>query len=130
MKMNEVTEAQSATNIHTAARDLTDLLQTDYNQVLEFRPSTGRVWTRGDGTRSREPNKLRADDRDSIEAAWRTITSLPGAKPTKSIKGEFGSSTYDPGIIYRGLLLIFRQGYIQYASPSQIKNSSTWLTKP
>lgn len=117
---------------------------TEYNRIADpkgkgadgritFRPPSSRVWTRGDGTRHRDPAKILVynDENPNTEkylrAFWEWLVEQPGARPAGKISGEFGSSSYDSAIQYRGLFWIDRGYRIDVMSRSRITNPrSVW----
>ena len=90
----------------------------------------GRVWTRGDGVRSRDPAQLKFFKEEACDRAWALITALPGAKPT-SVSGQFGSSAFRDAVLWKNKLLIKNSHSIEIGTKSRITNPrSVWREKP
>lgn len=84
------------------------------------------VWTRGDGVRYKDPNKLKTQDTNSV---WKRIISEFPISKTLQVSGEFGSSPYDDAVIWDGIVLINRKTYIQFASRSILRNRDIWRSR-
>ena len=91
-----------------------------------------RVWTRGDGTRSRDPAKLTQypDAKDSIDMLWVTLSKIPGVKPAGTVSHEFPSIGSNDAITFKGFILVKRNRTIDVMTPSRVKNpNSVWKQK-
>jgi hypothetical protein len=126
--------------------EMSDDLPDTETRVLLYLSAPGWTWcTRGDGTRYKEPGKIRAQDlkgtysdingtlisdKDSVlNYAWDLLKSKKGAKDIGSVRGEFGSDPFDPAIRLKGVLFIKRGYAIEYGSRSRLNNSSVWCQK-
>jgi hypothetical protein len=95
-----------------------------------------KVWTRGDGTRYRDPGKIELWDRTPEAVAqqkefWSWLMKQPGVKNVGKISGEFGSSSSTDAYIYNGLYFTLNQGGIKWGSASRFKNPrSVWKNTP
>jgi hypothetical protein len=126
--------------------EISDMLpDTETGGVLHLTAPGWTWWMRGDGTRYKEPGKIRAQDlkgtygdingkvlsdKDSVlNYAWDLLKSKKGAKDIGSVRGEFGSDPFDPAIRLKGVLFIKRGYAIEYGSTSRLNNSSVWRQK-
>jgi len=94
-----------------------------------------RVWTRGDGTRYRDPGKIRAkDDRDAkqLKAFFPWLIKQPGVKHLGKLSGSFASE--EPGDVYAigGIYFkLMNHNIIEWGSVSRFKNPrSVWKQQP
>lgn len=90
-------------------------LQADPEQGRLTAKSPGiRVWTRGDGTRYRDPAKVlvyndeHPNGEQAISDFWQWLSAKPGATPAGQVSGEFGSSSFGDTIKYGGFLWVNR----------------------
>lgn len=102
-------------------------LMVDIKECVNINePDNPGIFVRGDGSRYREWLYIKSlDDTNSI---WNRLSEL---KPTKTmfISGEFGSSSFNPAMILRGVLFV-KWGYrIEFGDPSRLKNSSVWHSR-
>lgn len=89
-------------------------------------PAGMRVWTRGDGTRYRDPMKIVFPDSKTCDAAFKELQSLPNAKLI-NVSDEFPSLPKRPALKMNGKLLIKGSESIQLGSVSRISNPrSVW----
>ena len=91
-----------------------------------------RVWTRGDGTRMRDPAKLIFDDTDLRDYAFDLLKqALTGARQT-SVTGEFGSSPAQDALVWKGKLFHKYSDFsIAVGTAGRITNkNSVWKEKP
>ena len=98
---------------------------------LSYDMPGSRVWTRGDGTRYREPARMFSEDELIVEDAWQHLI-FEGAQPYGSVSGEFGSSKFAPALKLGGLVFV-RRGprSIEIFTPSRISNpNSVWRHRP
>jgi|TARA_R110000851_G_scaffold26079_2_gene74328 hypothetical protein len=138
--------------------DKTDKIMFDINaEMVDMLPDieSGRLltvespgwtwWVRGDGTRYKEPGKIRAQDlkgtygdingkvlsnkHSVLNYAWDLLKSKKGAKDIGSIRGEFGNDPYNPAIKLKGVLFINRGYAIEYGSLSRLNNYRVWHIK-
>lgn len=121
--------------IHTFLRAIVNWwnAQVPDKERITYDGPSMRVWTRGDGTRSRDPAKLYTYDysQEVIDRIWATLTKLSGAKPAGAVSGEFGSSPHGDAIAYKGFILVKRQSKIEVMSRSRVTNpNSVWRQKP
>jgi len=113
--------------------------------VLHVKSPSSRVWTRGDGSRYREPGDIRLSggfkrfqrqystfkklfptEKDLINHVWETLQGAKGSKDMGEVSGEFGSSKYSPALVVGGLLWVKSENRIEYGSPSRLNNTSIW----
>lgn len=103
----------------------------DANRIY-FKEPGMRVWTRGDGTRMRDPAKLlpaggSQDDTQVINALWDALSKLAGAKPAGTVSQEFPSLGSQDAISYKGFTLVKRNSSIDVMTRSRVKNpNSVW----
>jgi hypothetical protein len=109
---------------------------------VEYAPP-GRTWTRGDGSRYRDPAKLipgselRPDYRKQLEQAfggslidyaWKLIQSK--GKSIGKVRGEMGSSDYAEAVKVGKTVFIRRsKNTIDVVSPSVFRNMDVWRQK-
>lgn len=100
-------------------------------RYLDIKHPGIRVWTRGDGTRYREPGRIGEYDSNGngklVQKFWDWLIQQPSVKPIGKISGEFGSSNFDDAYAYRGLYFARnRYGIITWGSTSRLRNSTIW----
>lgn len=91
-----------------------------------------RVYTRGDGTRYREPANLRFKTNSERDQAFDILTkALTGAKATQ-VTGEFGSSEAQPALIWKGKVIAkYGPLNISLGAASRVTNkNSVWRERP
>jgi hypothetical protein len=115
-------------------------LRTSLRQYLEKampgvnineRPGGG-VWTRGDGTRHRDPAKLSFKTVAERDQAFELLTkALTGARKTQ-VSGEFGSDPHQDALIWKGKVIGKYDSFsISIGSASRVTNpNSVWREKP
>lgn len=100
-----------------------------------YAKDTGRVWTRGDGTRYRDPARIvpyddSADRFELISRAWEAIKQLPGTQPAGEVSGEFASDRYAEAIKFRNATIVNRGTVIEVISRTRTSNpNSVWRQK-
>ena len=113
--------------------------QNSHSGELEIKPPGTRVWTRGDGTRHRDPGYITAsyfasDKKQAEKLAtkfWPWLLKQPGVKSIGQVSGEFGSSPMKDAVAYKGLYFTGGQYGVQFGSLSRIKNpKSVWRHQP
>ena len=113
--------------------------QNSHTGLLNIKSPGTRVWTRGDGTRHRDPGGIEVnyftDDKKASEKAlvkfWPWLLKQPGVKSIGQISGEFGSSPMKDAVAYKGLYFTGGQYGVQFGSLSRIKNPrSVWRHQP
>ena len=110
---------------------LHDIIERDRKKLKEYDIETDisyglTIWTRGDGYRYKEDNKLICSD------PCLTFSALLGMYPSArklQVTGEFGSNGFDNALIAGGILYIKRGFYIQFATPSILRNESVWRSR-
>lgn len=85
------------------------------------RHTTFRVWTRGDGSRYKNPNYVQFS---STEQASDALSAITGKNLL--VKGEFGSSLFSPAKKSAGFVFINRGIIIEIATVSILRNSRVW----
>lgn len=86
-----------------------------------------RVWTRFDGVRYKDWDciELQESDKEVL------IKYLEETANTKLfIKGEFGSSEYEPAVVHDNMLYRYTDYGIEIGSKSRLKNVDVWNHKP
>ena len=116
--------------IHTFLDAVTSYWNDQNLGNLECKGPGFRVWTRGDGTRMRDPALLTADNPNTVNAVWDDLVKSKGAKPIGSVSGEFASDSFDTAISFNGFVLVKRNRAIEVMSRSRITNpNSVWQFK-
>ena len=93
-----------------------------------------RVWTRGDGTRYRDPGKIRTKDGDEkqLKAFFPWLIKQPGVKDLGKLSGSFASEV--PGDVYAigGIYFkLMNHDVVEWGSVSRFKNPrSVWKQTP
>jgi len=82
---------------------------------------TFRMWTRGDGSRYKNPNYVQFS---STEKASDVLSAITGKNLL--VKGEFGSSLFSPAKKSAGFVFIRRDKIIEVATVSVLRNTSVW----
>jgi hypothetical protein len=85
---------------------------------------TFRMWTRGDGSRYKNPNYVQFS---STEKASDVLSSITGKNLL--VKGEFGSSLFSPAKKSAGFVFINRGTVIEVATVSILRNTCVWTTQ-
>lgn len=101
----------------------------DRDSQIDYRGPGMRVWTRGDGTRHRDPARFYAykNADDVMNRLWNALSKMKGAKIAGTVSGEFGSSAMKPAISFRGFILVKYDNTIEVMSRSRITNkNSVW----
>jgi len=102
----------------------------DDAQKLRVKEPGTRVWTRGDGTRHRDPGMILAEHDDTIAKFWKWLVQQPGIKPFGQISGEFGSDPYKPAVRLKNMFFVQGRSSVAYGSTSRVKNpNSVWRHK-
>jgi hypothetical protein len=113
--------------------------QGSLSGALDIKSPGTKVWTRGDGTRLREPGRIKAsywaDDKKQAEKAatkfWPWLLKQPGVKSIGQVSGQFGSSPMTDAVSYKGLYFSGGPYGTEFGSMSRIKNpKSVWRHKP
>lgn len=88
-----------------------------------------RMWTRGDGSKYRDPARVEFRNKDLQKQAWTILSELEGIKTT-SIKGEFGSDSFRPAIFWKDKLFILNpENSIAITTKSALRNIPVWTRK-
>jgi len=102
------------------------------NTDVDIKPAGGRVWTRGDGTRHRDPARIMFKDVASRDQGFELLAkALTGARKT-TVSGEFGSDPHTDALIWKDKV-IHKYGSFNIAvgSKSRVTNpNSVWREKP
>lgn len=94
--------------------------------------SGGKVWTRGDGTRYRDPAALLFQDVNTRDQAFDLLAkALTGARHT-TVSGEHGSDEQKDALVWKGKVIAKKGSFgISLGSSSRITNpNSVWREKP
>jgi hypothetical protein len=107
---------------------------------LDYKNVGMRSWTRGDGSRHKDPGYIFIDrymepkDRakwnkaNPIEKFWQFL-STKGARKIGDVSGQFGSDPYSPAVVLNKLIFVYDGSSIAWGSVSRLKNSSVWRQK-
>jgi Protein of unknwon function (DUF3008) len=107
---------------------------------LDYKLPGSRVWTRGDGSRHRDPGYIYLDKylrpeqaeewraQNPVDQFWKWMISK-GAKQVGDVSGEFGSDPHRPAVTLGGLLFTKGDHNITWGSKSRLKNSNVWRQK-
>ena len=107
---------------------------------LDYKNVGMRSWTRGDGSRYKDPGyifidrDLKPEDQPkwhkakAIEKFWQFL-STKGARKIGDVSGEFGSDPHSPAVVLGKLIFVFNGRSIAWGSTSRLKNSSVWRQK-
>jgi len=107
---------------------------------LDYKNPGMRMWTRGDGSRYKDPGyifidrDLKPEDQPkwhkakAIEKFWNFL-STKGARKIGDVSGEFGSDPHSPAVLLNKLVFVFNGRSISWGSTSRLKNSSVWRQK-
>jgi hypothetical protein len=113
--------------------------QGSHSGALDIKSPGTKVWTRGDGTRLRDPGRIQAshwaDDKKQAEKAaskfWPWLLKQPGVKSIGQVSGQFGSSPMTDAVSYKGLYFSGGPYGTEFGSMSRVKNpKSVWRHKP
>jgi len=85
-----------------------------------------RVWTRGDGARYKDWDRIKASQTDINKL----ISHLEQNATKKiSVKGEFGDSDYQRAVILDDVVYIMWDSFVEFGSLSRLRNTSVWKSK-
>ena len=102
---------------------------------LTYKAPGTRTWTRGDGTRYRDPAKITAypsnsttiSNEEIIAALWKALMQQPGARQVGNVSGEFGSDAYSSSLSFLGVTIVNRGSRLEVMSRSRTSNkNSVW----
>lgn len=99
---------------------------------VEIKQAGGRVWTRGDGTRHRDPARIMFKDVASRDQGFEKLSqALKGARRT-TVSGEFGSDPQQDAVIWKDKVFHkYGDFSIAVGSKSRVTNpNSVWREKP
>lgn len=141
--------------IYDVAGQLVDAANEHFRKItgLDAEPYDvsrgGKVWTRGDGTRYKDPAKIHIpsyelkwlrknrskqmdkafpDDEKLIDVVWDMITSQ--GKKIGQVSGEFGSSPWNDAYLLGGVVFVRRGSFsVSFTSPKIFKNMDIWKKK-
>lgn len=91
-----------------------------------------RVWTRGDGTRHRDPARLQFNSVEERDQAFDLLSkALTGARATQ-VSGEFSSDPHQEALVWKGKVIgKYGNNSISLGSASRVTNpNSVWREKP
>jgi hypothetical protein len=107
---------------------------------LDYKDVGMRSWTRGDGSRYKDPGYIYIDKemepqdikkysaQQPIEKFWNFL-STKGSKKIGDVSGEFGSDPHSPAVVLGKLIFVFNGRNIAWGSVSRLRNSSVWRQK-
>jgi hypothetical protein len=107
---------------------------------IDYKNPGMRMWTRGDGSRYKDPGyifidrDLKPEDQPkwhkarAVEKFWKFLESK-GARKIGDVSGEFGSDPHSPAVVLNKLIFVFNGRSIAWGSTSRLKNSSVWRQK-
>lgn len=107
---------------------------------MDYKNPGMRMWTRGDGSRYKDPGyifidrDLKPEDQPkwhkakAVEKFWKFLESK-GARKIGDVSGEFGSDPHSPAVVLNKLVFVFNGRNIAWGSTSRLKNSSVWRQK-
>ena len=110
-------------------------IQGNHLGILDIKSPGTRVWTRGDGTRHRDPGAIVpsywSDEPKKgavvVQKFWQWLQKQPGVRPLGQISGEFGNSKFSDMVGYKGLYFAGGQRGVEFGSASRFKNPrSVW----
>jgi hypothetical protein len=113
--------------------------QGSHSGALDIKSPGTKVWTRGDGTRHRDPGRIQAsywaNDKKQAEKAaakfWPWLLKQPGVKSIGQVSGQFGSSPLEDAVGYKGLYFTGGPRGVEFGSMSRVTNpKSVWRHKP
>jgi len=138
-------DVEELTLKESAGYDIVDQLVRKFNMEisgdsavpLEVRSPGTRVWTRGDGTRYKDPGQIILDpykkdkwkSEKPVEKFWAWVKHIPGVKDGGQISGEFGSDSSEGFVIFKNLYLSLAANIpaVSWGSASRYKNKkSVW----
>jgi hypothetical protein len=107
---------------------------------MDYKNPGMRMWTRGDGSRYKDPGyifidrDLKPEDQPkwhkakAVEKFWKFLESK-GARKIGDVSGEFGSDPHSPAVVLNKQVFVFNGRSIAWGSTSRLKNSSVWRQK-
>ncbi len=107
---------------------------------MDYKNPGMRMWTRGDGSRYKDPGyifidrDLKPEDQPkwhkakAVEKFWQFLASK-GARKIGDVSGEFGSDPHSPAVVLNKQVFVFNGRNIAWGSTSRLKNSSVWRQK-
>lgn len=107
---------------------------------MDYKNPGMRMWTRGDGSRYKDPGyifidrDLKPEDQPkwhkakAVEKFWKFLESK-GARKIGDVSGEFGSDPHSPAVVLNKLIFVFNGRSIAWGSTSRLKNSNVWRQK-
>ena len=117
---------------------------------FDVRYPDSRVWTRGDGSRYKDPGYIRVIEANMrswhieyssfktlypnkqylLNYFWEQLKNAPRAKDLGTLSGCFKGDDQAPAIRANGLLWVKRQWGIEFGSMSRLNNAWVWRNKP
>jgi len=149
MRLQELKEGLDKSVRDMIERMGKEIAGTEY--FADIKPGM-RMWTRGDGSKYKEPSLIKSyfsdsevrdrksktmanfpkeikDATDVVNAIWAKIIAMPGAKNIGDISGEFGSSESMPAVLVGNTIFIKQDFSIRYATKSILRNKGVWRQK-
>lgn len=135
LKFGEETDNQSnidSSKVHKLLWSLSGYLKKAMPDVEIDQRSGGKVWTRGDGTRYRDPARLVFNDVSTRDQAFDLLSkALTGARRT-TVSGEHGGDDQQDALVWKGKVIAKKGSFgISLGAASRITNpNSVWREKP
>ena len=129
MKVSELFEAEGFKADKTVYGTLTALENfaretVSDKDILEIKRTSLRVWTRGDGSRFKEPINIQFR---TTASAKKVFALLPGK--TIEVSNWSGTSEFTPAKKSGGMLFVLRDSAIYVSADSVLRNKEVWKTK-
>lgn len=115
--------------IYDMLRWITDEYNTEMNPKdrAGYKGPGFRVWTRMDGIRHRDPAFIYFGYNIGADPFWEWLTARPGVRPAGTVSGEWGSSSFDEAVRYKGYIWVNRGNTVDVMSTSRVRNPrSVW----
>jgi len=151
MELSQLYTEASLVGVSDELVDMMNKISSDLaGSVIEpwDKKTSNRMWTRGDGSRYKEPSRISAmreykyyaESLPEFKKKFPTIDKFAGAvmdklfrdskfKKVGQVSGEFTSDNYSDAYTYKNLLTVRNSTSVMYASKSILKNSDVWKIK-
>jgi len=128
MRIDEILSSRftvKSTKLLSVLDDLKNFAKTlSPDKIIGVRDFSVKVWTRGDGTRYKEPLSITM----RTEKDAKKIFDLIDGKSLE-VSGEFGSSKFTPAKKSKGFLFVLADRSIRVSSDSVLRNKDLWRSK-